>query len=441
MKQKKLVSILCLILVCIMVLSLVIGFLPIRAFAVTQSDIDALRAKKNEISQRVAEAQERLTGLQNQQAGVLEQKSALEEQNNAAQQALELITQEIAMYDQMISEKNQELQEAVLREQAQLSRYRSRVRAMEENGGYNIIALIVNSTSFSELLTSLDDVGEIMESDKNLEHEYRAARQQVEQVKAEYEQVRAECGEKQMALQNEKAQIEAQISTTNAMLEALSGEIAAAMEVYEAEAAAEEQAAREVTELIRQYEEEQRRAREAAEAAARAAALAQQQQQQAQQQAQGGGGGGGETYTQTYTQPTVQAFSGFSWPVPSSYTVTGRYGENRGSHFHAGIDIDGYGHDGGPINAAAAGTVIRATSSSGYGNYVIIDHGNGYQTLYAHMSGIAVSVGQYINAGQTVGTLGATGNATGTHCHFEIRINGSTTDPEQYFSGLRHWNC
>ena len=127
--------------------------------------------------------------------------------------------------------------------------------------------------------------------------------------------------------------------------------------------------------------------------------------------------------------------------MPCSRRITGRYGEDRSSHFHAGIDIDGYGNDGQPIVAAASGTVITSTNSGAYGNYVIIDHGNGYQTVYAHMSSNAVGSGAYVNAGDTIGYLGSTGNSSGTHCHFEIRINGSTTDPAQYFSGLSYWNC
>ena len=130
------------------------------------------------------------------------------------------------------------------------------------------------------------------------------------------------------------------------------------------------------------------------------------------------------------------------WPCPKwNGYITGRYREQRSGHVHAGIDIDGYGCDGAAIVAAASGTVITATSSSGYGNYVLIDHGNGYQTLYAHMSGLAVSTGAYVSQGQTIGYMGATGNASGTHCHFEIRINGATTDPEAWFPGLAHWNC
>lgn len=468
MKQKKFVSILCIILAVLMMLSLIISVLPARAYAVTQSDIDALRAKKNEISQRVVEAQERLDGLKEQKAGVLAQKAALEEQKRSAQEALELVSQEIAMYDEIIEEKEQELQAALKKEQDQLERYRTRVRAMEENGGYNVAALLVQSTNFSELLTALDDVGEIMDSDKQLEREYRAARQEAERVKAEYEQVRAECQEKKDELEVEKAGIEAQIVSAQSQLDDLADEIAAAMEVYEAEAAAEEQAAAEVTALILQYEEEQRRAREAAAAAAAAEAARRAAEQAAQQQggtvtdggngtsysggavydgsgatvADGGGSGGGENISDG-GGASYSGFSGsFTWPCPNwNGYITGRYGEQRSGHTHAGIDIDGYGCDGSPVVAAASGTVITSSYSGGYGNYVVIDHGSGYTTLYAHMSGNAVSSGQYVSAGQTIGYLGASGNASGTHCHFEIRINGSTTDPEAWFPGLAHWNC
>jgi murein DD-endopeptidase MepM/ murein hydrolase activator NlpD len=94
-----------------------------------------------------------------------------------------------------------------------------------------------------------------------------------------------------------------------------------------------------------------------------------------------------------------------------------------------------------PIFAALGGKVLQAGFSRIYGNYIIIDHGNGYQTLYAHMSGLAVGQGSSVSQGQTIGYLGATGRATGTHCHFEVFVNGSRTDPAGFFSGLSYYNC
>ncbi|MBQ2071366.1 MAG: M23 family metallopeptidase, partial [Oscillospiraceae bacterium] len=113
-------------------------------------------------------------------------------------------------------------------------------------------------------------------------------------------------------------------------------------------------------------------------------------------------------------------------------------GESRS---HSGIDIDGYGCEGSAVTAADGGTVITATYNDGYGNYIIIDHGNGMQTLYAHLSGMAVGEGSSVSQGQTIGYVGATGRATGTHLHFEVFVNGSRTDPAGYFGGLSYYNC
>ena len=250
MKQKKAVSILCLVLAVLMILSLVISVLPARAYAVTQSDIDALKARKAEVTQRKNDAQERVDGLKDQQTSVLSQKVALDAKNDAAQEALELVAQEIAMYNDIIAEKEQELAAALGREQDQLARYRGRVRAMEENGGYNLFGLIINADNFTDLLTTLDDVGEIMESDKKLELEYRAARQDVERVKAEYEVVRAECEAHQAELEAEKAQLEAEIAETNATLENLAEELEVALAAYDEEVAAEASMDEEIRQLI-----------------------------------------------------------------------------------------------------------------------------------------------------------------------------------------------
>ena len=445
MKQKKAVSILCLVLAVIMILSLVISVLPARAYAVSQSDIEAMKAKRDAITARKEQAQGVLDDLKEQEAGVLVKKNALDEKNAANLEALALVADEIEMYNGIIAEKEEELRAALAKEQSQLALYRKRVRAMEENGGYNLIGLLISAESFTDLLTTLDDVGEIMESDKSLEREYRAARQDVERIKGEYELVRADCQLKQAGLEAEKAQIEADIAETNGILQELAGEIEDAVAAYDAEVAAEAEADTQVRQLIAQYEEEQRRAREeAARRAAEAAAAA-----AAQQGASGGSTSGGGESVGDYTGYTGGGTNiggggggsavgggggGFIWPVPCSHRISGTYGESRPGHFHAGIDIDGYGNDGAPIIASASGTVILAGDNGGYGICVMIDHGNGYVTLYGHMSGTAVSTGAYVSQGQTIGYLGSTGNSTGTHCHFEIRVNGSTVNPSSYVS-------
>ena len=124
--------------------------------------------------------------------------------------------------------------------------------------------------------------------------------------------------------------------------------------------------------------------------------------------------------------PVVSSGAGFSWPF------YGNISQSFGGG-HAGIDIDGFGRHGAPVVAAAGGQVILASYGGyGYGYHVIISHGGGFTTLYAHLSDIYVSQGEYVSAGETIGAVGCTGYCTGTHLHFEIRINGAPVNPLNY---------
>ena len=137
------------------------------------------------------------------------------------------------------------------------------------------------------------------------------------------------------------------------------------------------------------------------------------------------------SYSRSYEEAEVVVPSNFSggFITPVAGTLTSPYGY-RSSGFHTGIDLAT--DSGTPIAAAAAGTVSFAGWSGGYGNLVIIDHGDGYQTYYAHCSAIYVQVGQSVSAGTTISAVGSTGNSTGPHLHFEVRINGSTVNPQNY---------
>ena len=122
--------------------------------------------------------------------------------------------------------------------------------------------------------------------------------------------------------------------------------------------------------------------------------------------------------------------SGFIWPTIGGYVSCGFQGYKG----HTGMDIAGCGY-GSNIYASAAGTVVKAKwGKTGYGNYIIIDHGGGIQTLYAHNSNLYVKVGQYVNQGDVIAAMGSSGNSTGTHCHFEIRVNGQYMNPAKYVS-------
>ena len=134
----------------------------------------------------------------------------------------------------------------------------------------------------------------------------------------------------------------------------------------------------------------------------------------------------GATRRLPYPGPT---HARLSWPLQGR--VTSGYGVSRGSRaHHAGVDIDGDSGD--PIYAAAGGRVLEAGRGGEYGSYVLIDHGDGLQTLYAHASHLLVKRGQEIDAGTEIARVGRSGNARGTHLHFEVRQAGRAVDPLPY---------
>ena len=385
--------------------------IPVPAYAVTHSQIDELKEQRNVIRAQRQEKQAIVEALEAEKADVVAQKQAMDERNMYTLQQIQLNNQEIELYDEMIAEKAAELEEAQRLENEQLERYRARVRAMEENGGYNILAIISKSDSFSDMLTAMDDVGEIMESDRQLEDAYIAARENTESVKADYEDTRAELEELKAQLKAEQEELEKDIEEAIQIILDLENDLENRQAEYDAIMAAEDAANATIDKLVAELE-----AQRAAEAAAAAAAA-------------GGSSGGG----------SANASGSFLWPVASYVYVSSRFGLRvhpitGKTKSHTGIDIAS--NQGTAVYASDGGTVTLAGWNGGYGNCIMIDHGNGYVTLYGHLSSISVSVGQTVSQGATIGAVGSTGNSTGPHLHFEVLKNGTRIDPEQFFSGL-----
>lgn len=387
-------------------IALLLSAAPVSSHAVTQDEIDALRSQRDEITAQRQEKQAVVDQLEGEHATVLERKLAMDERNMYTIEQIQLNAQEIALYDEMIADKLKELENARELERKQLERYRERVRAMEENGSYGFLAMVLNTTDLGELLTAMDDIGEIMESDREMADEYIAARENTEQVKAEYEATKTELEAKQTELRVEQEELEKDIEEATSLILSLEEDIANRQAEYDAILAAEDEANARIDELVAELERQ--RAEEEA--------------------AKNPGGGGGAVGS-----------GSFIWPCPSCTYITSRFGLRihpitGEKKTHTGLDIGaGYGS---AIVAADGGTVILADVNGGYGNCVMIDHGNGYTTLYGHMSSYAVSEGQSVSQGDTVGYVGSTGMSTGPHLHFEVRSGGERIDPEQFFSGL-----
>lgn len=382
----------------------------LTANAVTQSEIDALKAERDKITAQRMEKQAVVDRLEAEKASVVDRKQAMDERNSYTLQQMELNREEIELYDRMILEKELEVTDAETLEKTQLERYRSRIRAMEENGNLNLIAIVLNSDNLSELMTAFDDIGEIMQSDKAIEKAYRAAKENTEQAKQEYEEVRLELTAKREELEEEQVELQADIDEATQLILDLEFDLENRQREYEEIMAAEDAANAVIDQLVAQLEAERKAAEEAANAA-------------------GGGGGGG----------TATATASFVWPVASYVYISSRFGMRvhpitGQTRSHTGLDIAS--NQGTSVYAADGGKVTMAGWNGGYGNCIMIDHGNGYVTLYGHLNGFAISQGDTVSQGQTIGYVGSTGTSTGSHLHFEVLLNGSRIDPEQFFGGL-----
>ena len=401
------------------------------AHAVSQAEIDDLQKKLDALEQQAQEQQDVINDLTSQKARFITRKLALDNKIEINRQMIELIGEQIEIYDEIIAEKQAELDKALEKETAQTELLRSRIRAMEENSTNSYASFIVDSSSVTELLSRIGDVNDIMHYDKTLEEEYMAAREDVESIKKSYEEARHEKELLQKELDTKQAELDAQVEAAYTMI--------ADIETLSDDAQAEYDA----------IAEEEAKAEETLQEAIRKRAAEQAKYNQNNNSNNGGGGnsggsGGNSGGGGSSGGGSATSLSNLQWPVPSCTLITSRFGyrvaPTTGARpYHRGVDIRA---GKGPAHVAArAGDVIYAGANGGYGNCVMIDHGNGVVTVYAHMSSIGVSYGQYVTAGQYVGAVGSTGVSTGPHCHFEIRINGAQTDPAAYFSGLSYWNC
>lgn len=419
MRNKKFVRIVCLILAAVMVFGLLIyGVGSISALAISQADIDALEDERQAIRDQQALVIEQMNALEEEKASVIERKEALDMQNELNRQEIEIINEQIAVFDKMIADKEAEVNEAVAMEQEQFEIYCGRVRAMEENSRWTYLSYVLKAGSLSEMLGRVRDIMDIVEHDQNLGEEYEAARQFVEEVKAEYEEIQLQQEEKKAELLEEKAELEKEIEKAFIMIQELEDDIEAYTDAYYENQLLEVEVNAKIEEKRQELEEWQRQQ----------AQLQQQQQQQQQQQGTTGS-----------TAPSVgtNTGGGYYWPVQSSTYITSCFGYRvhpifGTTKYHAGVDVAA--NAGVTIGAAQAGTVGIAEYSSSYGYYVVVYHADGNSTLYAHMSSMAVSVGQSVSRGQTLGYVGSTGWSTGPHLHFEVRAGGSCVDPLSYYN-------
>lgn len=383
--------------------ALMLFLLPIRCFAVTQEELENIEAQREVLETRRDNIEKKVSELSASHASALEQKAALDERNQITLKQIKLLMDQIDLCDTILKQKEKEVEAAKQKETEQLEKFRARIRSMEENENYSILDLLLTSSSIGEFISAMEDMQVIVESDKKLADDYIAAREEAERVRNEYLSVKNEYKEHLDVLNAEQGRLERQIAEADALIISLEEDTESAIAEYEISIASEDKMAKYLDEMSLQYAHEQ-------DAELRG----------------------------------VYSDSQFIWPVPSCTLLTSPYGYRIHpildyERLHAGLDIGAkFGEE---IIAADGGTVLIAEYSDSYGNFVLIDHGDRYSTAYGHMSEIAVEAGQEVKQGELIGYIGSTGWSTGPHLHFEIRLDGERIDPEEFFSGLIHYNC
>lgn len=414
------------------------GCLASGVTADTMSDLEAKQAQLEKDRKNVEAALEDYKGKAEEEAEYLKEydkKMELQEQQvTVVEEQIELLNEEIAGLEEDIAAKEEELDVGI-------EQFRQRLRALYMAGNDSLASVIAGSSDFYDMLARMEFVERVSKHDNDL---IDSLNEQVAELEAE----KADLAEKLEAQEDKKVQEEQyyeelrETYNNHAETKKMQEDMIAdyrnrADEIDEEQQQVEEELQAEIRRLQREAElkrqEEERKRKEEEE---RLRKIEEQKRIEAEANGQ-------EYVPQEITVDTSGTFTsysetGFIWPVPTIRNMTDGYGnrwivEEQKNNFHKGIDITKPGCGGTPTVAAAGGTVIQAgDKGNGYGNCVIIDHGNGISTLYAHHQSLAVSIGQTVKQGDTLGYIGHTGYAYGDHLHFEVRVDGQHTDPLNY---------
>ena len=365
-----------------------------------KSRIEELKRQEKEISDQKAETKAQRQANESEIMDLVQQKNQIDQQIMLTQESIETKNDLIQEYNLLIAERQNELSDAI-RERDNLSdRYRVRIRAMEENGKLTYWSILFQANSFADLLDRVEMINEIARSDERMIHQLQEAAQQIEAVRQELAAEKVEMEEARESLTVEQEELESQRAEADGLMTEL-------MADHEAYAALEAKYEAERSELLAEIAEEQKKYQQAvaAEEAAAAASAA-----------------------------SAVSGSGLSWPC-AARGITSAFGGRVHpiTHVyssHSGIDINAaYGS---PIYACASGTVTEATYSDVFGYHVRISHGNGFLTLYGHMTRYTVSAGQHVERGEVIGYVGNTGWSTAPHLHLTVYYYGTLVDPLNY---------
>jgi len=422
--RKKMISILAGIMALIMLLSLLGGILPSIVSAEASSSeiekqIEELEKQKKEIDAQIDAYESKLSDNLDEMSKIVEQKNLIDQEVFSLYQQISVIEEQISAYGVLIADKQDQLDAAVARFEELSERNKERIRAMEEEGELSYWSVLFQANSFSDLLDRLNMIEEIAAADQRRLQELNKAAEAVADAKTALE-------EKRGALEGTKEELKGSqeiLEQKRAEADALLKDLIATGAEYEALMDAAELDVEKLLDEISQKEIEYDEAKDREYQQWLSTSIP---PTTAPPAYTGGNAGSSSTV------------GGITWLVPCTYTrfsspfgyrIHPVYGDWR---FHSGVDLAA--PSGTPIIASRSGRVTVATYSWSAGYYVTIDHLDGYQTKYLHMTHYIVSPGDYVTAGQVIGYVGSTGTSTGPHLHFSVYYNGNAVNPANYIN-------
>lgn len=343
------------------------------------------------LEQKKREQEEKLKKLEKQIAEAKAKKNDVMATKNLLDQRNQLLLEQIDDTQGQIEDAAAQIQRYELLEEEQYALFCQQVRSEEERGSLSYLSVLFKATSMADLLNRMEFVNEVAEYNKTLISALQETRENIKAEKAEMEAKEAELGEQQDELQGK-------LDETTKLMNEYAADQKALEQIYAAEEKAADEIAAQIDSLLADSD-------------------------------------------------VIPSAEGFIWPVSSSRKISSPIGSRVapggfGSTNHKGVDICNVGYTS-SIYAVKSGKVLLTNTSGyggGYGNYVVIDHGGGLTTLYAHMSSVKVSEGQMVSQGTVIGITGSTGASTGPHLHYEVRINGVYQNPLNYLSGyIKAW--
>ncbi len=412
MKQKKhILSILALLLSLVLFFNIAGSARPVPVSAASSSQIkeelDELEERNSQIEAELNALRGQLSDNRDELASLVVQKDLVDQEIALLYEQMEVVNEQIAVCAQLIADKQEEVEQAQARLQELQQKNLERIRAMEENGEISYWSVLSGANSFMEMLDRWEMVQEIAAADKKCLEE-------LDQAAAEVAEARDALAKDQMQLQEKRDQmdaVEVVLAQKRAETDALLIEMKAKGDEFQSMIEESEQMQEDLMQEIANKKEEYQDAKD---------------REQASSPVIGG---------------TTTTVNGIKWTVPCSYwRVSSPFGYrwhpiSGAWKMHNGVDLTG--PEGTPIVATRSGYVTTAAyQAGGAGNYVSLSHGDGFGSIYMHMTHYVVSYGQYVEAGQVIGYMGTTGGSTGVHLHFGISYNGVYVNPAEYIPSL-----